>query len=117
MDRFIMPDVTNDLLNEMVEIIVREVSPEKVVLFGSRSRGTADMDSDLDLLVIESLPFSPQRERRNEMTRLWRALAHIPISKDILVYSHAEIERWQNSLNHIVGRALREGKILYEKPC
>jgi hypothetical protein len=50
------------------------------------------------------------------MTRLWRALAHIPISNDILVYSHAEIEHWQNSLNHVVGKALREGKILYEKP-
>ncbi len=111
-----MPELTNEILDEMVDIIVREVSPEKVVLFGSRSRRTADMDSDLDLLVIESLPFSAQRDRRFEMTRLWRALAHIPISNDILVYSHAEIEHWQNSLNHVVGKALREGKILYEKP-
>ena len=111
-----MPELTKEILSEIVDIIVHEVSPEKAVLFGSRSRETAQTDSDLDLLIIEAQPFPLQRDRRQEMARVWRALAHIPFSKDILIYSQDEIERLQNSLNHVVGKALREGKVLYKRP-
>ena len=38
------------------------------------------------------------------------------VSKDILVYSRAEVEYWRDSLNHVVARALREGRVLYERP-
>ncbi|MCX7111014.1 MAG: nucleotidyltransferase domain-containing protein [Proteobacteria bacterium] len=33
-------------------------------MFGSRARGDARPDSDVDLLIIESEPFSVQRSRR-----------------------------------------------------
>jgi len=49
------------------------------------------------------------------MTRLWRALAGFNVPKDILVYSRDEAERWRHSLNHVVARAQREGKVLYER--
>jgi hypothetical protein len=42
-------------------------------------------------------------------------LAHYPISQDLLVYTPAEIEEWRSSRNHVIGRALREGKLLYER--
>ncbi|MFZ4703922.1 MAG: nucleotidyltransferase domain-containing protein [Candidatus Methylumidiphilus sp.] len=47
----------------MVDIIVREADPEQIILFGSRARGDARPDSDVDLLIIESEPFSVQRSR------------------------------------------------------
>ncbi|NPV51910.1 MAG: nucleotidyltransferase domain-containing protein [Firmicutes bacterium] len=81
--------------------------------FGSHATGKARPDSDVDLLVVERTPFSPGRDRRKEMTRLWRALIRFPIAKDILVYSPEEVERWRNARNHIIARALREGKFLY----
>ena len=62
------------LLQKMVETIVREVSPETIILFGSRARGDARSDSDIDLLVVEKEPFSPQRSRRKEAARLYMAL-------------------------------------------
>lgn len=34
------------LLREMVDLIVREVEPEAIILFGSRARGDARPDSD-----------------------------------------------------------------------
>jgi hypothetical protein len=37
------------------------------------------------------------------------------VPTDVLVYSRDEAERWRKSLNHVVGRALREGKVLYER--
>ncbi len=35
------------------------------------------------------------------------------VAKDILIYSRDEVERWRNTRNHIIARALREGKVLY----
>ncbi len=104
------------LLHQMVETIVREVSPETIILFGSRARGDAHPDSDVDLLVVESEPFSPQRSRRKEAARLYMALRGLAISKDILLYSREEFDRWKNSLNHVVGRAHREGRVLHGRP-
>lgn len=101
------------LLHQMVETIVREVAPETIILFGSRARGDARPDSDVDLLVVESEPFSHQRSRRKEAARLYMALRGVDISKDILLYSRDEFERWKTSLNHVVGRAHREGKVLH----
>ncbi|MEN8447784.1 MAG: nucleotidyltransferase domain-containing protein, partial [Cyanobacteria bacterium J06555_13] len=38
----------------MTQAIVEAVAPEQVILFGSRARGTASADSDIDFLVIKS---------------------------------------------------------------
>lgn len=107
--------VTEELLNRMVQIIVDEVDPEKVLLFGSHARGDATRDSDVDLAVIESEPFDAQRSRRQEAARLYRALAGLRVPKDILVYSSEDVDYWKDSLNHVLARALREGRVLYER--
>lgn len=104
------------LLKQMVQTIVREVSPEAIILFGSRARGDARPDSDVDLLVVEREPFSPQRSRRKEAARLYMALRGLALSKDILLYSRDEFDRWKNSLNHVAGRAHREGRVLHGRP-
>jgi predicted nucleotidyltransferase len=101
------------LLRQMVEVIVRKRSPEAIVPFGSRARGDARADSDVDLLVIEKEPFSPQRSRRKEVACLQMALRKLPLSKDIILYSRDEFEHWRNSLNHLVGRVSREGRVLH----
>ena len=109
-----MSEDENNLLQEMVDVIVRVVDPEAIILFGSRARGDAGPDSDVDLLVVESEPFSPQRSRRLEATRLYTALRNMPVSKDLLLYSREEFEKWKTSLNHVVGRAYRDGRLLHE---
>ena len=111
-----MTRVDDALLERMVQVIVDEVDPEQVILFGSHARGDARTDSDVDLVVVESTPFGENRSRGVEETRLWRALASFHISKDILVYSRDEVDYWRDSLNHVLARALREGKVLYERP-
>lgn len=103
------------LLRQMVETIINEVAPETIILFGSRARGDARPDSDVDLLVVETEPFSPQRSRRKEAARLYMALRGLALSKDILLYSREEFERFKNSPNHVVGRAHREGRVLHAR--
>ena len=112
----VMRTKTGPLLEDITRAIVREVHPDKVILFGSLAAGTAGPESDVDLLVVEREPFGPRRNRRRELARIRRALSPFRGPKDILVYSADEVERWRNSINHVVARILREGKLLYERP-
>ena len=110
-----MLQVTNELLKEMTDIIVREVNPHKIILFGSHARGTARPDSDLDFLVVEDGPFSPQHSRESEMTRLWDILFDYNIPMDFLVFSPEEITKWGKAKNPVVAHALREGLVMYDR--
>jgi len=107
--------ITEEVLSKMVEAIVKEVDPEQIYLFGSRARGEASGISDVDLLVIEREPFGPERSRLQELGRIRRALSAFQVAKDILVYDTEEVSRWRHSLNHIVARCLREGRLLFAR--
>jgi hypothetical protein len=63
-------------------------SLRRVGLFGSYSRGTASVGSDLDLLLIDDLAEGPQHER----LRHW-PLEHLPLSCDALVLTSSEFEQ------------------------
>lgn len=108
--------VNEETLKEITSIIVQEVHPEAVLVFGSYARGNVRPDSDLDLLVIETNPFGPGQDRRQEIVRLLRVLMGFGIAKDILVYSRHEVDRWRHARNHIIATALKEGRVLYGKP-
>ena len=107
--------VTDALLDRMVQAIVDEVDPEQVILFGSRGRGEDRENSDVDLIVVEAESFGPARSRHKELVRLYHALAGFHVPTDILVYSHEDVAYWRDSLNHVLARALREGRVLYER--
>ncbi len=108
--------ITEETIARMVEAIVQAADPEQVILFGSRGRGDARENSDVDLIVVEKEPFGPGRDRVAEMARLYRAVAGFPVSADILVYSLKDVEYWRDSLNHVLARALREGRMMYARP-
>ena len=108
-----MPSVTEEMINDTVSVIVRRTRPEAIILFGSQASGKAGPHSDIDLIVIESASFSQGNDRRREMTRLWQALAKFPVPRDILVYSRDEVERWRDARNHVIAKALKEGRFLY----
>ena len=110
-----MVRVTEQILQRMVDAIVRAVQPEKVILFGSRARADGQAGSDVDLLIVEREPFSAGRSRRRELRRVRRALAAFRVPKDLLVYSADEVVRWQGSASHVIAGALREGRTLYER--
>lgn len=105
------PLVTDALLREIVRRIRAAGNPIKIILFGSHARGDARPDSDIDILIIEetSLP----RHRRSAAYR--RVLAGVFPSKDIVVWTPAEVQEWADTPNAFITTALREGKVLYER--
>jgi predicted nucleotidyltransferase len=110
-----MTNAVQELVDEAVRILVREAQPEQIILFGSYARGDARSGSDLDLLIVESEPFTKLRSRFQELVRLERALGRLPIGTDVLVYDRYEAQTFARAPNHVVARALREGRILYAR--
>lgn len=110
----IMVNISDKVIDEMAQRIVREVDPQRILLFGSWARGEANEHSDVDLLVVEREPFGEQRSRRQEAARIWRCLSDFRVPTDILVYSVNEVTQWKDSSYHLIAKALREGRVLYE---
>lgn len=102
--------IDDNLMREIIRRIVETSHPEKVILFGSRARGDARLDSDIDLLVVANDP----QPRSLRACALYGALSDILIPMDILVYRPGEIEEWRNVPQAFVTTAIREGSILYE---
>ncbi len=80
---------------------------QRMVLFGSASRGTAGLMSDLDLLIVWDTPL----DFLARTVELYRRLQP-RVAVDLLVYTPAEMERMADT--PLVRRALAEGKVLYE---
>lgn len=79
-----------------------------IILFGSRARGEAWSDSDLDLLVIE-----PDFARRGEeYGRLRRELRGLDVAIDLIVYRKREADKWSGVPGTFLNRALGEGRVL-----
>ena len=110
-----MTEITDAVIDRMVAALVAEADPEMVILFGSRGRGDSHAHSDIDLIVVEAEPFGPDRSRYKEMVRLRQALRPFSVPVDVLVYSREDVEYWRDSLNYVLARALREGRVLYER--
>lgn len=105
-----MKPLADGLLDEIVRRLVDEFAPERIILFGSHAWGTPDDDSDVDLMVIvpESTEPGVRRAQRGH-----RRLRGLPISKDIIVKTREEFDRFarlEASLSH---KILERGRTLY----
>jgi len=103
--------VDERLLKEIVNRIVNEVHPDKIILFGSYAYGKPKDGSDLDILIImnSDLP----RYRRS--VPVYKALAGLLVSKDIIVYTPQEIEEWSEVPQAFISTLMRKGMVIYEK--
>ena len=103
-------ELDEKLMEKIVRRIVEKAHPEKIILFGSRGRGDARTESDIDILVISN----SKEPRYRRAAPLYGTLSDILIPMDILVYSPEEVEEWSIVPQAFVTTAIREGRIIYE---
>ncbi len=99
------------LLDRIVRRIVDAVDPERIILFGSRAKGTARPDSDYDLLVLSNSE-KPPRERNRDVRALFPRRS---FSLDVFVYTPVEFEQRKTLVNHLCFYAHRDGRTIYER--
>jgi predicted nucleotidyltransferase len=106
------PELEEKVVQDVVRRILSAGDPLEIVLFGSRARGDAHDDSDVDILIVEASDLP----RYRRPARYRRALAGMLPSKDILVWTPAEIGEWENVPNAFINVIRKEGKVLYARP-
>lgn len=99
------------VLQEMVRRLVEAIDPDRIILFGSRARGDARPDSDVDLLVIKDSSEPPHKRSISA----YRALSGLSTPTDVIWRTAEEVEEWAGVRNYVTTRAMREGRVLYEK--
>jgi predicted nucleotidyltransferase len=103
----------DEWLPDVVERIVEQFDPLKVILFGSLARGEMGYDSDIDLLVV--FDHVEWENKRNLTVDIRRAIAEIPVPVDVIVTDVDEIDRRGHIVGTVLRPALREGTVVYER--
>ncbi len=104
--------VTSELIRYIVEKIVSEIKPEKIILFGSYARGNFNQESDLDLLIIKDAD-EPSRMVRRKIDALLRGRR---FAVDLLVRKTEEIAWNLKAENQFyLHNIFKDVKVLYER--
>jgi predicted nucleotidyltransferase len=102
---------TRQIILRVVEKIVKEYRPKKVILFGSYAYGKPAEDSDVDLLIIKNTDKRPI-DRWIEVKKLLRDTSRsLPVSP--LVYTEEEIEERNAIKDFFIEEIFEKGEILY----
>ena len=94
--------ITNQIVNQ-----IKPYKPQKVILFGSYARGSANKDSDVDLVLIKNT-------NDNFQTRLKkvRLLITTTTPVDVFVFTPKEFKEGTKT-NPLLSEIERTGKIIY----
>jgi predicted nucleotidyltransferase len=102
--------VTEPKVTEVVERLVAAGSPRRVVAFGSRVRGDATADSDLDLAVVLDHVDSSQPAKVGS----W-LLEGIDLDVDLLVTDDDRFEKLRGFHSSVHFDIDTEGLVLYDR--
>lgn len=99
----------NKVLEKIIKAILQVITPDKIILFGSRARGDAQEDSDYDLLVIKS-----GIDNRREIAQdIYVKLVEVNASVDVIVETQENIEKYRDTIGSIIKPALKDGIVVY----
>ncbi len=104
--------VDEDLLDQIKEIIVSSINPQKIILFGSLAYGNPHKGSDIDILVVVDQLYGSRREMRIKIRRLLRKYL---IAKDIIIATVEDLEEWKNVPQAFLTQIIEKGRVLYER--
>lgn len=93
------------------DVIIREYSPEKIILFGSLSSGGIHEWSDIDLVIVKRT-----KERFIERLHKVRLMINPQEGVDFIVYTPEEVEELKRSgRRFFIKEIMEKGEVLYER--
>jgi len=102
---------TREMIQEIVQKIVANYAPQKIILFGSYAYGEPNEDSDLDLLVIMDTTLPPSER----YAKLRQSLGPLEIPVDIFVLTPEEFEETRDIVGGLAYAPAKYGQVVYEK--
>lgn len=93
------------------DLIVEELRPDAVIMFGSWVWGQPTADSDLDLCIITE--HSNPREQRRQLRKKFFGRQFPAI--DLLMYSSSQFEEKLANNDFFIKKIATEGKTIYAK--
>ena len=105
--------ITPEILEEVKRRLIKTFNPVEIYIFGSYARGTADEESDLDLLVI--VDECERKDLFRAMSKGHEALFDLDISKDILVLDKKEFDIASEDRSRVFYSIKRKGKKIYAR--
>ena len=103
--------ISKEIINEVTRRLAEGFNPQRIILFGSYARGTADEKSDVDFLVICPL----RKKRRALILEMNRSLWGLGLARDIVILTQKEFENEKEIPGTIARYAFKEGKLLYDR--
>lgn len=96
-------------IQAFAERVAAEFHPQRIILFGSYSRGEATPDSDVDMLVI--MPF---RGKENLQATKIRLRVHAPFPMDMLCCRPGTVRKRLAMGDPFIREIVEHGRALYE---
>jgi predicted nucleotidyltransferase len=97
------------LVERVTQKIAEAIHPDKIILFGSRAKGTATEESDIDLVVVYSGPKS-NRDVQREIHRLF---LRRDFSMDVIVVNPDYLENFKKVANSLARVVEETGVVCY----
>ena len=105
-----MKDIDTHILNDIVNRLVAEFNPDKIILFGSHAWGTPHTSSDLDILIIVA---SSNLKPTRRATKAYRCLRGLNAPVEVIVSTHKELERYRSVPSSLTRKILEKGISIY----
>jgi predicted nucleotidyltransferase len=99
-----------ETLPPAIERLIREINPEKIILFGSYAYGRPTPDSDVDLLIV----WDTDKSRRERVVTISLLLYPRLFPVDIIVKTPRELAE-EAPRNFFLQEILNRGVVLYER--
>ena len=100
------------VVDDIVDLIVPLVEPDKIILFGSYARGDQTEKSDVDLLILKK----GLTDWHGMMNILYKAFfeSKVDMSIDVLPIDYDKYYELCDTIGYIYYNVKREGKLVYE---
>lgn len=99
-------------IEEVKKRLISVYKPLEIYIFGSYAWGHPDEESDLDLLVVVD---HFESDRYRTLVAGHEALMDVDLSKDLIVLSKEEFDKYSDDPRRIYYKIKRQGKRIYAR--